>query len=195
MANEAELVKELREKTGAGILDCRKALVEVSWDVEKAVDCLRKKGAQIAGKKAGRATNNGRVESYIHMGGKIGVLVEVNCETDFVARTDQFGEFCRNVAMQIAAANPICVTREEVPAAAVAREKEIFLESVKGKPANVVDKILEGKLDKFYKENCLLEQSFVKDDKKTIQEYLTEVIATTGENMVIKRFSRFVLGE
>lgn len=195
MANEAELVKELREKTGAGILDCRKALVETSWNVEKAVDELRKKGAQIAGKKAGRATNNGRVESYIHMGGKIGVLVEINCETDFVARTEQFTEFCRNVAMQIAATNPICITREEVPADAVAREKAIFMESVKGKPANVVDKILEGKLDKFYKENCLIEQAFVKDDKKTIQEYLTEVIAKTGENMVIKRFSRFVLGE
>lgn len=195
MANEAELVKELREKTGAGILDCRKALVETSWNVEKAVDELRKKGAQIAGKKAGRETNNGRVESYIHMGGKIGVLVEINCETDFVARTEQFVEFCRNVAMQIAATNPICIRREEVPAAAVEREKAIFLESVKGKPANVVDKILEGKLDKFYKENCLLEQAFVKDDKKTIQEYLTEVIAKTGENMVIKRFSRFVLGE
>ncbi len=195
MANEAELVKELREKTGAGILDCRKALVETSWNVEKAVDELRKKGAQIAGKKAGRETNNGRVESYIHMGGKIGVLVEINCETDFVGRTDQFAEFCRNVAMQIAATNPICIRREDVPAAAVEREKAIFLESVKGKPANVVDKILEGKLDKFYKENCLLEQAFVKDDKKTIQEYLTEVIAKTGENMVIKRFSRFVLGE
>ena len=195
MANEAELVKELREKTGAGILDCRKALVETSWNVEKAVDELRKKGAQIAGKKAGRATNNGRVESYIHMGGKIGVLVEINCETDFVARNEQFIEFCRNVAMQIAATNPVCIVREDVPAALVEREKAIFLESVKGKPANVVDKILEGKLDKFYKENCLLEQAFVKDDKKTIQEYLTEVIAKTGENMVIKRFSRFVLGE
>jgi elongation factor Ts len=195
MANETELVRELREKTGAGILDCRKALVTSSWDIEKAVDTLRKNGAQIAGKKAGRATNNGRVESYIHMGGKIGVMVEINCETDFVARTEQFIEFCRNVAMQIAATSPLRISRDEVPADVIEREKAIYLESVKGKPANVVDKIIEGKLDKFFKDSCLLEQAFVKDDKKTIQEYMTEVIAKTGENMVIKRFSRFVLGE
>jgi len=195
MPSEAELVKELREKTGAGILNCRKALQETSWDVEKAIDALRKTGAQIALKKSGRATNAGKVDSYLHMGGKIGVLVEVNSETDFVAKNELFQQFTKDVSMQVAATNPQYVQRSDVPVEVQAREKEIHRESIKGKPENVVEKILEGKLDKFYKEICLLEQPFVKDDKKTIQEYLTEVIAKTGENINIKRFVRFVLGE
>jgi len=195
MANETELVKNLREKTGAGILDCRKALKEASWDIEKAVDVLRKKGAQIAAKKSSRTTNAGKIESYLHMGGKIGVLVEINCETDFVSRNEEFQRFSRDVAMQVAAACPRYVTREEVPQDVIDREKEIYKESIKGKPAQVADKILQGKLDKFFKEICLLEQVFIKDNDKTIEKVLTELIAKTGENIRIKRFVRFLLGE
>jgi elongation factor Ts len=156
---------------------------------------LRKRGAQIAGKKSGRATNQGLVYSYIHMGGKIGVLVEINCETDFVARTEDFTTFCKDVAMQIAAASPKYMDREEVPQNILDKEKEILAESIKGKPENVVEKIISGKIEKFYKEVCLLDQLFVKDDSKTISEYLTSIIAKTGENIKIRRFSRFVLGE
>ncbi len=195
MANETELVKQLREKTGAGILDCRAALKETGWDFEKAVDALRKKGVQIASRKSARATNAGKVESYIHAGGKIGVLVEVNCETDFVARTEDFGRFVRDVAMQVAATGAQVVQREDVPAEAIEREKAVTRESVKGKPENVVGKIIEGKLDKFFKEICLVEQPFIKNDKTTIQQYLTEIIAKTGENIRIKRFAKFILGE
>lgn len=195
MVNEAQLVKELRGKTGAGIMDCRRALQETDWNIEQAIDELRKKGAQIAAKKSGRATNAGQVGTYIHMGGKIGVLVEVNCETDFVARNEKFDQFVKDIAMHIAAAAPQYIDREEVPQDVLEREKAIHLESVQGKPENVVEKIIEGKLDKFYKEICLLEQPYVKDDKQTIREYLTKVIAETGENMTIKRFSRYVLGE
>ncbi|MCA9396490.1 MAG: elongation factor Ts [Candidatus Omnitrophica bacterium] len=195
MVNEAQLVKELRGKTGAGIMDCRRALQETDWNIEQAIDELRKKGAQIAAKKSGRATNAGQVGTYIHMGGKIGVLVEVNCETDFVARNEKFDQFVKDIAMHIAAAAPLYIDREEVPQDVLEREKAIHLESVQGKPENVVEKIVEGKLEKFYKEICLLEQPYVKDDKQTIREYLTKVIAETGENMTIKRFSRYVLGE
>ncbi len=195
MAKESELVKELRDKTGAGILDCRKALQQTEWDVEKAIDELRKRGSQIAEKKSGRATNQGLVSSYIHMGGKIGVLVEINCETDFVARTEDFTAFCKDIAMQVAAASPSYIQREEVPQNILDKEKEILAESVKGKPAAVVEKIISGKIEKYYKEVCLLDQLFVKDDSKTINEYLTSIIAKTGENIKIRRFSRFVLGE
>lgn len=195
MANETELVRELREKTGAGIMECRRALQETSWDVEKAVDQLRKRGAQIAQKKIGRATRAGKVESYIHMGGKIGVLVEINCETDFVARTDDFQQLVKEVALQIAAANPQCVERSQVSAERLDREKAIYRESVQGKPENIVEKIVTGKLEKFYQEACLLEQLFIKDDTKTIQSLMNDMIAKTGENIVIKRFARFVLGE
>ena len=195
VANETELVKQLREKTGAGILDCRAALKETGWDFEKAVDALRKKGVQIASRKSARATNAGKVESYIHAGGKIGVLVEVNCETDFVARTEDFGRFVKDVAMQVAATGAQVVQREDVPAEAIEREKAVTRESVKGKPENVVGKIIEGKLDKFFKEICLVEQPFIKNDKTTIQQYLTEIIAKTGENIRIKRFAKFILGE
>ena len=193
--NETELVRTLREKTGAGILDCRAALKESAWDFEKAVDALRKKGVQIASKRSARDTKCGKVENYIHAGGKIGVMVEINCETDFVARTEDFGRFARDVAMQIAATGAQYVAREEVPAAAIERERAVHLESIKGKPENVLAKIVEGKLDKFFQEVCLLEQPFIKNDKTTIQQYLTEIIAKTGENVRIKRFSKFVLGE
>ncbi len=193
--NETELVKNLREKTGAGILDCRAALKEAGWDIEKALDGLRKKGLQIAAKRGGRETKCGKVESYIHGGGKIGVMVEVNCETDFVARTEDFARFVKDVAMQAAATNAKWVDRAEVPADVVAREKAIYAETVKGKPANIVDKIVEGKLDKFFSEVCLSEQIFIKNDKTTIQQLLTEIIAKTGENVRIKRFAKFTLGE
>lgn len=195
MANETELVKQLREKTGAGVLDCRTALKESSWDFEKAIDHLRKKGLQIASKRSAKATNAGRVDSYIHAGGKIGVLVEINCETDFVARTEDFGRFVRDVGMQVAAANARWIERGEVPPDVLEREKGIARETVKGKPENVIDKIVQGKLDKFFQEVCLLEQPFIKNDKITIQQYLSEIVAKTGENIRIKRFARFVLGE
>ena len=195
VASETELVKTLRDKTGAGILACRKALQESSWDVEKAIDVLRKAGADLAAKKSHRTTNAGKIESYVHMGGKMGVLVEINCETDFVAKNEVFQQFAKDVAMQIAAANPQFVKRDDVPQEVIDREKEIYKESVKGKPENVVEKILQGKIDKFYKGICLIEQPFIRDDKKSIQEYLTEVIAKTGENITIKRFARFLLGE
>lgn len=193
--NETELVKNLREKTGAGILDCRSALKEANWDFEKAIDGLRKKGLQIAAKRSARETNCGKVESYIHAGGKIGVMVEINCETDFVARTDDFQRFTKDVAMQIAATNAQYVERTEVPADLIEREKTIYKESVKGKPENVVEKIIQGKLDKFFSEICLVEQIFIKNDKATIQSLLTEIIAKTGENVRIKRFAKFILGE
>jgi elongation factor Ts len=188
-------VKALREKTGAGILDCRAALKESAWDFEKAVDALRKKGVQVAQKRGGRATNAGKVECYIHAGGKIGTMIEVNCETDFVARTEEFGRFARDLAMQVAATGAQYVERSEVPAAAVEREKAVLAEQVKGKPPAVAEKIIQGKLDKFYQEVCLLEQPFIRDDKTTIQQLLTELIAKTGENVRVRRFAKFVLGD
>jgi elongation factor Ts len=193
----AEMVKELREKTGAGIMDCKQALSESGGEMNAAVDFLRKKGLATAKKRAGRAAKDGVIQSYIHMGGKIGVLVEVNCETDFVAKTDAFKEFAKNVAMHIAASSPLGVAPEDVPEDVIKREKEIYraqaLES--GKPANIVDKIADGKLQKFYKENCLLQQPYVRDPNLTIQDVLNEVIAKIGESISIRRFARFQIGE
>jgi len=190
------MVKELRDKTNAGMMDCKKALTETAGDMEKAIDLLRQKGLAVARKRADRATSQGVVESYIHAGAKLGVLVEVGCETDFVAKTDDFVAFARDVAMHIAASNPVAVTREEVPAELIEREREIYkaqaLES--GKPENIVDKIVSGKIDKFMAEICLMEQKFVKNPDLTIQDLLNELIAKMGENISIKRFVRFQIG-
>jgi elongation factor Ts len=190
-------VKELREKSGAGMGDCRAALIETQGDMEKAMDWLRKKGVAAAGKRSGKAAKEGKVHAYIHGNGKLGVLVEINCETDFVARTEDFEELVREVGMQIAAMNPLYVKRDEVPANVIEKEKEIYKEQMKdsGKPEKVVEKIVEGKIEKFYTEVCLLEQAYIKDDKKNIETFLKEKIAKLGENLVIKRFVRFVLGE
>jgi elongation factor Ts len=197
MSISANDVKVLRERTGAGMLDCKKALEEANGDMEKAVELLREKGLAAAAKKAGRIAAEGVVESYIHMGGKIGVLVEVNCETDFVAKTDEFRSFVKDVAMHIAAAKPLYVKREEVPAADVEKEKEILRAQTlnEGKPENIVDKIVEGRIDKFFKDTCLLEQSFVKNPDQTIQDLLNEKISKIGENISIRRFVRFEMGE
>jgi elongation factor Ts len=193
----AGAVKELREKTGAGMMDCKKALSETSGDFEKAIEYLRKKGIASAAKKAGRATKEGAVTSYIHGEGKVGVLLEVNCETDFVARTEQFRNFVKDVAMHVAAANPTYVRPEEVPAEIMAKEKEIAVAQMQasGKPAAVLEKIAEGKLKKYYEDNCLLQQVFVKDPSKNIEQLLKETIATLGENIAIRRFARFQLGD
>jgi elongation factor Ts len=195
-AISAAMVKELREKTGAGMMDCKAALAECEGDMEKAIDFLRKKGIATAAKRAGRATSEGTVQSYIHLGGKIGVLVEVNCETDFVAKTDDFCEFARNIAMHIAATNPVGIIPEDVPAEVVAREREIYRAQVieMGKPEQMVEKIAEGKLNKFFKESCLMNQQYVKEPDKTVADYLNEVIARTGEKITIKRFARFQIG-
>ncbi|GAB6906003.1 translation elongation factor Ts [Desulfosarcina cetonica] len=192
----AAKVKELREKSGAGMMDCKAALVECEGDLEKAMDFLRKKGIATAAKRAGRATSEGTVQSYIHMGGKIGVMVEVNCETDFVAKTDDFCEFARNIAMHIAATNPVGIAAEDVPQSIIDREREIYRAQVieMGKPEQMVEKIAEGKMNKFFKENCLLNQQYVKEPDKTIADYLNEVIARTGEKITIKRFARFQIG-
>ncbi|MDR0902932.1 MAG: translation elongation factor Ts [Opitutaceae bacterium] len=190
----AQAVKELREKTGAGLLDCQKALAESGGNMEEAVTILRKKGAVSAGKKAGRATKEGLVESYIHVGGKVGVLLEVNCETDFVARNDDFKAFCKDICLQIAAASPLYVTRAEVSETAIAAEREIALAQVQGKPPAAMQKIVEGKLEKYYSTVCLVDQPFVKNPDKTIKEMVTEKIATIGENITIRRFTRYQLG-
>ncbi|GGJ22417.1 translation elongation factor Ts [Paenibacillus hunanensis] len=197
MAVNASAVKELREKTGAGMLDCKKALEETNGDIAKAIDVLREKGLSAAANKAGRAATEGTVESYIHAGGRIGVLVEINCETDFVGKTDQFKDFARDIAMQIAAASPLYVRREEVPAEAIEKEKEILKAQAlnEGKPEKIVEKMVEGRINKYYEEYCLLEQSFVKDPDKTISQLLNEKISTIGENISIRRFARFELGE
>ncbi len=197
MEISANTVKELREKTGAGMMDCKKALTENSGDFDKAIEWLRKKGIASASKKAGRATKEGAVSSYIHGEGKVGVLLEVNCETDFVARTEQFRTFVKDVSMHIAAAGPQWVRPEEVPADIIQKEKEIAIAQMQasGKPAAVLEKIAEGKIKKFYEDTCLLHQPFVKDPSKTIDQLLKELIATLGENMGIRRFSRFVLGD
>ena len=191
------LVKELRGKTGAGILDCQNALKETDSDIEKAIDLLRQRGLAAAQKKAGRETREGVVSSYIHAGSKIGVLVEVNCETDFVARNEEFQELVKDVALQIAAANPSYVKRDQVPPEQVEREKAIYLAQAKelGKPAAAIEKIVQGKLEKFYQESCLLEQSFIKDPNVTITEILTQKIAKLGENITIARFTRYQLGQ
>jgi elongation factor Ts len=197
MEISASLVKELREKTGAGMMDCKKALAESSGNFEKAVEYLRKKGIASAAKKAGRATKEGAVASYIHGEGKVGVLVEINCETDFVARTEQFRQLMKDVSMHIAAAAPQWVVPEEVPADVIAKEKEIAVAQMQasGKPAAVLEKIAEGKVKKFYEDTCLMHQPFVKDPSKTIETVCKETIATLGENITIRRFARFVLGE
>lgn len=197
VAITAELVKALREKTGAGMMDCKRALEETGGDMEKAVEYLREKGLAAAAKRAGRTAAEGVIESYIHLGGKLGVLVEVNCETDFVARTPEFREFARDIAMQVAAANPQYLTREDVPAEVLNKEKEILRAQAlnEGKPEKVVDRIVEGRLEKFYSENCLLEQPFIKDPDKKVRDLLAEKIARVGENIVIRRFVRFQLGE
>ena len=192
----ASMVAELREKTGAGLMDCKRALVEAEGNLEQAEIILRKKGVASAAKKAGRSTSDGLIHSYIHVGGKVGVLVEINCETDFVAKTDDFKTFCRDVCLQIAAANPSVVRREEVPEADLAKERDIAAAQLAGKPPAAVQKIIEGKLEKYYSQVCLLDQPFVKDPegKKTIKDVLTEKIAKLGENMQIRRFVRFQLG-
>lgn len=197
MAVDAKSVKELREKTGAGMLDCKKALEEANGDLTKAVEILREKGLSAAANKAGRIATEGVVESYIHAGGRIGVLVEINCETDFVAKTDQFREFARDIAMHIAAMNPRYVRREEVPQEEVEKEKEILKAQAlnEGKPEKIVEKMVEGRISKYYEEYCLLEQSFVKDPDKTISALVNEKVSTIGENISIRRFVRYELGE
>ncbi|GFE59345.1 translation elongation factor Ts [Geobacter sp. AOG1] len=197
MSITAAQVNELRKATGAGLMDCKKALTETGGDHEKAIDYLRKKGLAAASKKAGRAATEGLVGSYIHAGGKIGVLVEVNCETDFVAKNENFQAFVKDVAMHIAAAGPQFVRREEVTADVLEREKEIYRAKARetGKPENIIEKIIEGQVNKFFADICLMEQAYVKDPDKTIQTYLNETIATIGENISIRRFARFVLGE
>ena len=196
-AISAAMVKELRDKTGAGIMDCKAALTESDGNIEAAIDFLRKKGIATAKKRAGRAASEGTIQSYIHMGGKIGVMVEVNCETDFVAKNDDFRDFAKNIAMHIAATNPVGITPEDVPEDIIEREKDIYraqaLET--GKPENILDKIAEGKLQKFFKENCLLQQPYVRDPDMTVEDLLNETIGKIGENITIRRFSRFQIGE
>lgn len=192
----ADMVKELREKTGAGMMECKKALQESNGDFEKAVTVLRQKGLASASKKAGRTASEGLVSSYIHMD-RIGVLVEVNCETDFVARTEDFRNLVKDIAMHIAAANPVYVSREQVPQETIEKEKEIYRAQISGKPPQVVEKIIEGKLEKFYNDTCLLDQIFIKDpeQKMKVKDLITEKIAKLGENIVVRRFVRFQLGE
>lgn len=193
----ASIVKQLREKTGAGMMDCKKALVEVEGDMEKAVDFLRKKGLATAQKRAGRAMSEGMIQSYIHMTGKLGVLVEVNCETDFVAKNEDFQEFAKNIAMHIAASNPLGIKPEDVPEEIIENEKSIYRAQAieMGKPENILDKIVEGKLKKFYQENCLLNQPFVRDPDMSIADLMNDLIAKIGENITIKRFVRYQIGE
>ena len=192
-----ELVKDLRQRTGAGVMDCRTALQEAKGNIEGAIDYLRKKGLATAAKKAGRIATDGLVSSYIHAGGKIGVLVEINCETDFVARTDDFQTFVKNIAMQIAAANPQYIRREEVPPDVLEKERQIYRTQAldSGKPEKVIDKIVDGKVERFYSEVCLLEQTYIKDSDQTVREVLEAMIAKIGENISIRRFARFQLGE
>ena len=195
MTITADMVKQLREMTGAGMMECKKALAETNGDLQKAIDSLRKSGIAKAEKRAGRAASQGRIEAYVH-DSRIGVLIEVNCETDFVARTDGFQRLCRDLGMQAAAAGADYVTREEVPADRIERERAIYAEQVKneGKPAAIVDKIVDGKLNKFFGEVCLMEQPFIKDDKKTVGDLVKETSAKTGENIVVRRFVRYRLG-
>jgi elongation factor Ts len=190
----AQMVNELRSATGAGLLDCKKALTEANGNVDEATTILRKKGAASAAKKADRTTKEGLIESYIHVGGKVGVLIEVNCETDFVARNDDFRQLCKDLCLQIAAANPLYVSRDQVPEADVAKEREIAAAQVLGKPPAAVQKIVDGKLDKFYSTICLVDQPFVKMPEKTVKEIVTEKITKIGENIQIRRFTRYQLG-
>ena len=197
MAITAQEVKELRERTGAGMMECKAALTEAGGDIEKAIDILRARGAAKAAKRSAREASEGAVGSYVHMGGRIGVLVEVNCETDFVARNDEFQQLVRDVAMHIAATNPAAVRREEISAELVDRERGVFREQMResGKPEHIWDKIVEGKLDKFFQESTLLEQPFVKNPDITVGDLVTQASAKTGENIVVRRFTRFALGE
>jgi len=193
----AEMVKELRGKTGGGIMDCKEALSRCNGDMDKAVDFLRKKGLATAAKRAGKTSSEGIVETYIHMGGKIGVLVEVDCETDFVAKTDDFKKFAKNIAMHIAAVNPLGINPSDIPEEIVNREKDIYREQARemGKPEQMIDKIAEGKLNKFFKDNCLMNQLYVRDTSMTISDLLNDMIGKIGESITIKRFARFQIGE
>lgn len=197
MAANSLLVKELREKTGAGILDCQKALVESGNDIQKAIDHLRQKGLAAAQKRAGRETREGLVTAYIHPGGRIGVLLEVNCETDFVARNSEFQSFVKDLALQIAASSPSYLKREDIPASVIEKEKEVYRAQAKemGKPKPAWDKIVQGKLEKFYQDSCLLEQPFIKDPSVTISDLLVQKIAKIGENITVRRFTRYQLGQ
>ncbi len=193
----ASQVKELRTATGAGVLDCKKALQEVGGDMDKAIEALRTKGLAEAQKKAGRSTNEGLIDSYIHLNGKIGVLIEVNCETDFVARTDEFSELAHDLCMQIAAADPSYIDREQVPEDIVDQERHILMEQAKGegKPEEIAQKIVEGRMEKFFSQICLMDQAFIKDPDRTVEEVVNEYVATLGENIRVSRFTRFALGE
>ena len=197
MSVDAKVVKVLREKTGAGMMDCKRALVETKGDLAKAIEELRKAGVAKAEKKGSRAAQEGLIYSYIHHGGRLGVLLEVNCETDFVAKTDGFKELVHNLSIQIAATNPVSSSRDSVPKDLVKKEKNIYMEQAKSskKPENVIEKIVEGKMDKYFQENCLLEQPFIKDPDKTIKDLITETIATLGENIAVGRYIRFAIGE
>ena len=193
----ASTVKELRDKTAAGMMDCKEALKQSDGDINKAIDFLRKKGLATAAKRAGRAMSEGTIQTYIHTGGKLGVMVEVNCETDFVAKNEDFVQFARNIAMHIAATNPVSISQQDVPKEVVEKEMEIYRDQVRamGKPEQMIDKIAEGKLNKFYKESCLLNQGYVRDPNVTISDLINEQIAKIGENITIKRFVRFQVGE
>ena len=197
MSINAKTVKTLRERTGAGMMDCKKALLETNGDLEKAIDHLRKTGVAKAEKKGQRTTKEGLVFSYIHHGGKLGVLLELNCETDFVAKTEGFNDLAHNLAMQIAATNPSSVSRDDMDPAILSREKDIFIDQAKesGKPDNIIEKMVEGKVEKFYAESCLIEQQYIKDSERKVSDLLTESVSTLGENIVINRFIRYAIGE
>lgn len=197
MSIDAKVVKALRERTGAGMMDCKKALLETDGDLEKAVDHLRKTGIAKAEKKGQRTTKEGLIFSYIHHGGKLGVLLEINCETDFVAKTEGFNELAQNLSMQIAATNPASISRDDMDPAVLEREKTIFTDQAKesGKPDNIVEKMVEGRIEKFFAESCLLEQQYIKDSERKVSDLLTEAVSTLGENIVVNRFVRFAIGE
>jgi len=190
----AKMVGELRESTGAGLMDCKKALVESEGDFDKAVEILRKKGVATAAKKAGRDASDGLIDTYIHLGGKVGVMVEISCESDFVAKTDDFKQLVRDIAMHVAAANPACVSREDIDPALIEAERKAAAGQAEGKPEHAIEKIVEGKINKYLSESCLLEQAYVKNPDQTVQEVLTAMIAKMGENMQVKRFARFQVG-
>lgn len=196
MSITSKMVKDLRDKTAAGMMDCKKALTETGGDMEKAVDLLRQKGLAVAAKRAGRATSEGVIETYIHAGGKLGVMVELGCETDFVAKTDDFREFAKDVAMHVAAASPVGLTRDDIPAEIIAREKEIYVQQAldSGKPENIVEKMVGGKIEKFIAEIALMDQKYVKNPDLSIQDLLNEIVGKMGENISIKRFARFQIG-
>jgi len=197
MTVNAKIVKELRDKTGAGMMDCKKALLETNGNLENAVDYLRKSGIAKAEKKGERSAKEGLIFSYIHQGGRLGVLVELNCETDFVANTDGFSDLAHNLSMQIAATNPHSIKREDVDLSLLEREKAIFTDQAKesGKPDNIIDKIVEGRIEKFYAESCLMEQQFIKDPDRKVMDLLTEAVATLGENIFVNRFTRYAIGD